>query len=56
MQKKNAKKEKKEKKTPAREASPAARGLRKGLRIFGRAFNFVGDGLREALAPKLEDM
>ena len=33
----------KAKKTPRGEPSPAAKRVRKGLRIFGRAVNFVGD-------------
>ena len=36
-------KKSKAKKTPRGEASPAAKRVRKGLRIFGRAVNFVGD-------------
>ena len=37
------KKTKKTKKTPGGEPSPAMKHVRTGLRIFGRAFNFVGD-------------
>ena len=37
------KKTKKTKKTPGGDPSPAMRHVRTGLRIFGRAFNFVGD-------------
>ena len=36
-------KKNKAKKTPRGEASPAGRRVRRGLRIFGRALNFVGD-------------
>ena len=36
-------KKSKAKKTPRGEASPAGRRVRRGLRIFGRALNFVGD-------------
>ena len=36
-------KKSKAKKTPRSEASPAAKRVRKGLHIFGRAVNFVGD-------------
>ncbi|MBQ3889288.1 MAG: transglycosylase domain-containing protein, partial [Clostridia bacterium] len=43
MKDREAKKAKKAKKTQGGEPSPAGKRLRRGLHIFGRAVNFVGD-------------